>query len=1192
MAIEWTNAQKMAIEAKTRTLVSAAAGSGKTAVLSRRCADRIVKDGCEAAELCVVTFTQAAAMEMRSRIEREVREAAMADPSNKRLEKQSALIGQARIGTLHALCGQLLRENFQNASLDPDFRVFDNDEASLLRLETAADLFVDQYEKNDPQFAAFVADIGAGKDRMLIQRVVEIHETLRGMVDPTAWINQSLERIAESCDKPLRDSFAGQRLLASLSRHFQSLASDARWTLNRLRELKFLTYVQFMTPKAEYVESIADLLARGHYEIACDKFQLLMDDPGRLPSVSKDTPNRDLAKDLVNDIRKRIAEASKFLLFKESEWRKAQTLILPHARVLLRLVEEFAAAYESVKRGRNALDFNDLERLTRRLLLEEDGKTPSSTALRFRRRHKHLLVDEFQDINELQDSLLDLLCGRPGERGPVLFCVGDVKQSIYGFRLADPARFVEKRDLYLSDPSAGQVIDLQSNFRSRGSLLESLNGIFERLFTRETAGVDYDDAQRLIPGAKYPKADNALDQIPVELHLLPDKVILDQDQEPDIELEQASREAMFIAREIRQLVDSKKRVFDHGFYRPIQYRDCVILLRAMKFHAEKFALVLRQMGIPVHNSEGGGYFQATEVRDVLELLRILDNPAQDIPLAAFLRSPMARLDDADAAMASIRTQFPGIPFHAAVRRYSAEMTDALALRLGQILGRIDAWRDLSRVQPVADLIWTLFDDTGYLAFVQGLPSGSRRVANLLNLFDRARQFGAFSRQGLHRFIRFLTDLDEQTEVSQASDLSEAENVVRILSVHKSKGLEYPVVFLPQLGKRFNLQSAEGNILVDRAAGLGLSAVDPELRVRYPSLSLAVVKDNMASQNLAEELRILYVAMTRARERLYLIASETPNKLEQWQSRWSAHVGPIPAGSVQNSSSAIDCMAPAACALSAKELDLISITEHPSEEIVQWIGQFELSPRLAEVPDRFVQAQPLACAPIPDPRAAEMLRILQWEYPHMQYVDLQATAAVTSLVKHDFVDSAPCQLYPPSRLRGDALELVATERGTAVHKFLECLDFSQPVESLPLQLEAMVKSRILTPRQGEVCDMNAIAWMLNEPLGGQMRKYAKELMRELPVIRAVSPARFNRDEETDPRDRVMLRGRVDMLLQTDDGYCLVDYKTDQVDGTELEKRAADYKTQLELYREALEPILKVKIASAALIFLHPRRIVQW
>jgi ATP-dependent helicase/nuclease subunit A len=848
-----------------------------------------------------------------------------------------------------------------------------------------------------------------------------------------------------------------------------------------------------------------------------------------------------------------------------------------------------------------------------------------------------VLVDEYQDINEVQDAILNLVSRECVEGDPAcgpqnLFCVGDVKQSIYRFRLAEPGRFLRRDAKFRSrKPEAGsrksegvggEVIDLQTNFRSRAPLLGVINGVFERLMTRDAADIEYEQSHMLRPGLKYPAGGaECFVGAPVELHILPADVTTeppDDGGEAEEELGRSEREAAFVARRIRQImgIDGGKPMcaIDKGpdgqlAPRAIRFRDIVILLRSMKVRADQYAEVLRSAEIPVSREGGQGYFESMEVRDMRSLLTLLDNQRQDIPMAAVLRSPLSGLADPEDCLARIRLAYDvrEVPFHQAVPRYADERDDELAAALRDFLDKFAGWRDLARQRPLAELIWEIYDQTGYLAFCEGLANGRQRVANLVYLHERARQFGTFSRQGLYRFLKFLDSLEAETDFGQPSVLSEAEDVVRIMSVHHGKGLEFPVVFLPELGKKINLQDCHGPILIDRNVGVGLSAVDEDLRVRYPSLASVLVQDSLRRQSLAEELRVLYVAMTRAREHLILSGTCEEKTWERWRNLWTGRPGKMPAADVLGARTMLDWVGPAA--LMTHGSGAFDITCHSGEEVGQWTGADLKRPALSKQQQKLARLEPLDPVPPRDPVADGIIDRVTRKYPFAALSQLESARSVTGWTKKGreapvgYVAASPDAkalefdrtLAVPGFLLEARQRLSAADIGSATHLVLEHLDWSRSCsgDELAGRINDMICRRLLAPAQARVVDLDAIEWFTSSDLGRWICARDREAVRrEVPFNFTVEPSEIGPGlVAADPLDRPMVRGRIDLLVIEPDGLTLLDYKTDRVAPERLDERIEFYRPQVELYKRALESISGRKVKDVFLVFLHPRRITK-
>lgn len=1271
---KWTPEQRAGIETTGRSLlVSAAAGSGKTAVLSARCA-HLVCDAtppCDVDQLLVVTFTEAAAAEMKGRIEATLRQRLAGQEDDPRLVKQLALVERAHVSTLHGFCSRLLRQNFHLLGLDPGFAVLDGDEGKLLRNEVARELFAERYENDaDGHFGRLVRFYAGGNDEALIPHLLKTHEMLGSLVDPQAWLTKARRRIEEASTGRLEDSEAGRELRQLLAEKLAALkvrCSKATRTVASFEGLG--KYVEYLNELAGTLDDWSERLEKLGLDALAEAVQSHANP--RLPSIKGEIEGKALAKNAIDAVREEMdskGTLAQIARFSRAQWQAGLRAIAPSAGVLLDLVEEFGRRYRRAKDQSRRLDFNDLERFALQILKEgEDGLEPSPVARGYHQQFHHVLVDEYQDINEVQDAILHLVSreclgdkaeGRSQRAetdeadlpdlfsdssfrvpasalAPNLFCVGDVKQSIYRFRLAEPDRFLQRYAQFKQfrpepqerDRVPGEVIDLQANFRSRGPLLQILNEIFLRLMTREAADIEYDESHHLRPGASFPPGDETcFTGAPIELHLLPQEVPPggEEDDEP---LDRSEREAQFVARRIRELMgtDGGRRmsVVERSsagvVSRPIQYRDIVVLLRSMKVKADQYADALRAADIPVFREGGQGYFQSMEVRDMRALLTLLDNPQQDIPLAAVLRSPLAGLPHPEDCLARIRLAYPHdsglIPFHRAVPRYAQEKDDELAAALRDFLKLLQSWRQLARHRPLAELIWEIYNATGYLAFCQGLNNGQQRVANLLELHDRAAQFGSFSRQGLYRFLKFLDSLEAETDFGQPSVLSESADVVRIMSVHHSKGLEFPVVFLPELGKRINLQDCYGAILMDKRAGLALSAVDEEKRIRYPSLASVLVQTSLKRQSLAEELRVLYVAATRAKEHLILSGTASDSQREQWSTRWSGHAGPMPAEDFLSATCMLDWIGPVVSMIGSEAS--FRITEHAPEDVAAWSAADLKRPAFTDLQEKLARLEPLNPPPLADARGEQLIRTLVTPYPHARAARQEAARSVTELTKQDrqapvgYVVAASTEvadrsltfertLATPKCLQ-DRNDLSAADVGSATHLVFQHLDFSRPCsdEDLAAQINMLIDRKLLTAAQAKHVDLGAIQWFIGADVGGRLRENASHLRRELGFYLAVSPDEFDAHadettpgESTSAGDQVMIRGRIDALLvpPAPAPLTLIDYKTDRLAPEKVPARAEFYAPQVQLYRRAIEQITGRTVGDVHLVFLTAQTII--
>ncbi|MGD0463199.1 MAG: helicase-exonuclease AddAB subunit AddA [Tepidisphaeraceae bacterium] len=1219
----WTPQQLAGITTVGHSLlVSAAAGSGKTAVLAERCAHLICQanNPCDVDQLLVVTFTESAAAEMKTRIQQSLRRKMAEHPSD-RIARQIDLAEHAHVSTVHGFCARLLRQNFTLAGIDPEFQILDADEAALLRRDIATELFHSRYETDESgDFPRFIDAYGDGKDEALVEQVVVTHQLLASLTDPDGWIEKSDSDIREAAEKPLAQSTLGRDLLGQIETALASLlrrCDDAKRSLRTLGR-DFFPYVQHLEELSPFFVHLQDVSRREGLDMLISEVADFRAAKPRAPAIRGQPAKKDLAKSLVDSVKNALDEhpLADLLSSTGDQWREGMKLVAPHARAFLSLVRDFAKDYSAAKDADRALDFADLERRTLDILRDGDARRPSALARSLHEQFRHVLVDEYQDINPIQDAILGLVSREcVSDNDANLFCVGDVKQSIFRFRLAEPGRFLRRHERFFAtaDKRRGEVIHLRENFRSRAPLLEAINGVFERLMTRQAAEIEYDESHRLAAGLTFPPpgASASFAGAPIELHFIP-KDPGDAEEvagaEPLQELERVDYEAILLARRIRQLMGQdgsprmhvvKPNAAGEPKPVPIDYGDMVILLRAMQHKADRFADVLRAHDIPVHSEGGTGFFEATEVRDMICLLQILDNQQQDIPLATVLRSPLGGLPNPDDAMAQIRLAYlldpSPIPFHEAVSRYAAEQRDELAAHLNDFLNRLTRWRDQANKRPVAELLWRLYEETGYLAFCGGLEDAQQRVANLLHLHERAGQFGSFLRQSLYRFLRFLENLQEQKDISRPSPVGQAEQVVRIMSIHRSKGLEFPVVLLPDLGKQHNLTDTRGPILVDRRLGLGMSVVDQERLIRYPSLASTLVEQSILRQTMSEELRLLYVAMTRAKEHLILVATCAQTDRQGWISQWTGHVGPLPSDVVQGARRAIDWLGPVAAMTANAPSPIFEIHERPAADVRAWKNPRHQRREFSDRQQRLARLEPLPTDPPVSQSARQLIDRFQTGYAYDFFSRLPAAASVTSLAKgaaDEPRDSGPSLQRKLDLPRFFLEEQVpkATDVGNATHTVLQYFDFGADaqLDDIERQIANLVDRKLLLAAQAKLVDRQAIHWLLQSDVGKLIRANHANLIRELPFALAYEPP--DGPPTADALDQIMIRGRIDLLVPGSPGLSIIDYKTDNVSGPEMDERVEIYSRQMRLYAQAIRKVAHERIAAIHLVFLRPRQIV--
>ena len=1258
---KWTEEQLAAIHYRGgNLLVAAAAGAGKTAVLVERIISYVVdpENPVDVDRLLVLTFTNAAAAEMRARVGRVLAERLDQAPGDRRLQRQMALLNHASIGTIHSFCLELIRQHFYLLGLDPGFRLTGETEAELLQAEVLETLFAQRYESEPPSPFHRLVDCYGGKrdDAALQQLVLEIFKLARSTPRPQAW----LARLARAYALPEDAAFEQLPWCAALKQGLKIALPGLTGLLDTAIRL-----AGSGTGPGAYLDALEDDRAQIKKLVqALDDPQITWDDLaallggvtfGKLKAVRGQAVDPELKKQ-VADLRKEVKAqikkiAATYFSRPSAELNADLRFVAPLAEELGRLTQDFAEAYTRVKRTRGLVDFSDLEHYCLEALAapptdqaettaatDQTGLAalcPSAVAAELRQRYVEVLVDEYQDINPVQEAILNLV-SRQNETAapPNLFLVGDVKQSIYRFRLADPGLFLAKHHHYAAAPGAqGRRIELTKNFRSRRGVVAAVNYLFRQLMTPVVGELDYDPAAELAYGAGYPPAppEGLPDPETVELYLcgefFADEAAANGDDfsetaaalgEPDPEdleiLNTAQLEARLIAARIQELVGSAREnsagwpVYDPGrqAYRALDYRDIAVLLRSPAGWAQIFIDEFRALGVPAYAETSGGYFEATEVETMLSLLRVIDNPRQDIPLAGVLRSPLVGLDAEDLAQIRLR-QRQGDFYEALC--LAAEAGDPLAAKLAVFLERLDQWRDAAAQGELAGLLWRLYRDTGFYNYVGGLPGGAQRQANLRALLERTRQYEATGFRGLFLFLRYIERMQEtRRDLGTAKILPEQANVVRLMSIHKSKGLEYPVVFIAGLGRNFNRRDLYQPVLLHKDLGLGLQYVDPELRITYPTVAKTALRHKLKMEALAEELRVLYVAMTRAKEKLILVGSVTriKTKISQWGRSLASASEVLPDSDLAAASCFLDWIMTAV----ARHRDGFMLSEtvlsdyrptpaiagDPSRWRLVFDDAVETVPKTeAAEPDLWPQVQRLAELEPSDAWEALVNQRLTWRYPYQALVGYSAKTTVTEL-KRRFsqiaeTDGAP-QPNPglsfdqrPRFLR-ETTGLNAAEAGSALHLVMQNLDLRQVdnLAEINRQIAGMLARELLTPEQAQAAPARKILDFWQSPLGQRVRQ-GKKIYREKPFTLALPAGKIYSELVGAALETVLVQGVIDCLVEEGDGFLLLDYKTDRFAPARLEAVIDGYRSQLALYAGAVERIYGKKVKESYLYFIN-------
>ncbi len=1261
MGMKFTPEQQRVIELhNSNILVSAAAGSGKTAVLVERII-RMICDGEHPADidrLLIVTFTNAAAAEMRERIAAGITARLETDPGNEHIQKQSALLHNAQITTIDSFSLFLIRNHFNEIGLDPDFRVADEGEIKLLQQEVLAQLLEDAYAgqfvpEAPEQFHACVEYFcPGGRESVLEQHILNLSRYAGSFPWPAEWLEERKNDYAAGDMEALVHSDYGQYLTERVNRTVEGCLEKLR-EVKRLCELPDGPYMYGELTEAE-IEQLERLTSCKDLEEQAAKVPTVTF--GRLPSKkddSVDPAKRELAKAIRNSVKDTLSDLS------ESYFKTPLELAVEQGkacreplRILLDLVLEFDRRLLAAKQERHLIDFSDMEHYALQILLkrekvEETGSigtdraktkyriVPSDVAMEYRQYFQEILIDEYQDSNLVQEYLLSAISGE-AEGHYNRFMVGDVKQSIYKFRLARPELFLEKYDIYQETGDLCRI-DLAKNFRSRIQVVDAVNDVFSRIMSREIGGIAYDDKAALYPGAVYPAQEDPAYGSELLLIRKPEKgereesgigeqhaegagVLVDYDNVRQLE-------ALAIAARIKQLKGSLQVMEKSaGELRPVRYSDMVILLRTTSGWDEEFKKILEQQGIPVYITSKTGYFGALEVQELLQFLRVLDNPRQDIPLFGVMQSVFGGFTQEE--IAQIRSGGEGhsrkrMTLYEALKEVaqsgrtveegeeisageSAGEEAELSQKADTFLQRIGHYRDLTPFTSIRDLLQRILDDYDYLNYVTALPAGSKRRANVEMLLTKASAFEKTSYFGLFHFIRYMEQLEKyDVDYGEADTLDENADVVRIMSIHKSKGLEFPVVFVSGLSKRFNMQDANQSLIVDMDLGVAVDYVDSVRRIKNKTLRRTVLSAKMKEDNLAEELRVLYVALTRAREKLILTAV-LDKADEKWELAQMTGQERLTYLDFCEAGSYMDFLLPI-----LPQTGIAVKTLRTEDLAVE-----ELREQL-RMGDRREQLRLIACGETtltgdPEENERKLMYLRErfaYQYPHPGLQKLYTKTTVSELkiaamaekdeaAFHTFEEKEVVPYIPGFRREQEKVS--GAVRGNAFHRTMELLDFTYlftesglftgcpnnyeeyrrglDKNRLQNRLEEFLQretiSLRLTEEYAKAVSLPKILNFLEQELAYRMWRAQEQglLYREQPFVLGIDAKRL--DPDLPKGEKVLIQGIIDVFFIEDGEIVLLDYKTDVIDS--LEALWNRYNVQIQYYEEALTKLMQMPV----------------
>lgn len=1282
MGVSWTTEQQQVIDLRNRNiLVSAAAGSGKTAVLVERIV-KIITDKNHPVDidhLLIVTFTNAAAAEMRERIGNAIEKALDEQPGDEHLLRQLTLIHNAQITTIDSFCLYVVRNHFHEIDLEPNFRIGDEGELKLLREDVLGRVLEQNYEEPSEAFSDFVEGYASGRtDAALNEMILQLYEFSRSYPWPEKW----LDSFVGAYSIETREELDRAEWLAPLTENICFVLKDCEQLLKQALAITQQDDGPDMYEKAvqsdlEKYEGLSRLtsfceLSGALSDIKYDRLASsrgFEGDPDKLELVKS---LREQAKDVVKKLCRQYFFCSPEMMIEQLERTE------PMLEEVVRLTKQFADEFAAAKRRKNLVDFHDVEHFALQILVDEETEKAKKTAEEFRDTFEEIMIDEYQDSNEVQETLLRSISRE--ERGENnIFMVGDVKQSIYRFRLARPELFMKKYDSYSLEESTTQRIDLHKNFRSREEVLTCTNDIFYKIMARSLGNVEYDAEAALYPGASYPaiemkktagKEETAEEQTKQSIaDFTPEILLADSNDEllEDTEFsDKKTLEAKIVAEEIRHLMKTQP-VTDKatGELRAARYSDIVILLRSLSGWADSLVEVLNGNGIPAHTVSSTGYFSTVEVQTVLSMLRLLDNPRQDIPMAAVLRSPMAGLTDEELAV--LRLEDGSVPFHEAVLELAEglyeedgqkEISDSEAdseadqkqgrnadgkkeddiettahRKLLKFYKKYRQLRQLVPDTPIHELIEIILRETGYGHYVAAMPAGSRRTANLNMLLEKAAAYEKTSYKGLFHFVRYIDELQKyDVDFGEADMVGENEDVVRIMSIHKSKGLEFPIVIVSGMGKNFNKQDTRSKMVLHPELGIGLDYMDGKKRIKSPTIAKKAIAKQIELENLGEELRVLYVALTRAKEKLILTGTlkDAAEKLEFYRQQANlskAADRPLSYLTREGASGYLDWILPAVLSYGDKyPVRIVEAAELVLDEVENQLEQNEdLTERIEEIEaadtqlvgqlkQRFSQRYPYQ---------VDVLRKNKYSVSELKHramrerFEAEQEETVPAFLEEPVTPTIPLFIQREESVEQETANRGAL-RGTAVHRVMECYDFASE-KSVQEQMEAMEKEEKITADMRALVKEQTVADFVSSETGKRMALAQRggALYREKPFVmgfteeelenygfgagaqmieneaqtenaqQEIMSENVSQENHMHEEDLTLIQGIIDVFWIEDDGITVLDYKTDRVDtAQELIDR---YATQLKLYADALERVFATRKLKVKEILIYSFRL---
>ena len=1180
--VNWTKEQKEAIYEKgSNILVAAAAGSGKTAVLVERMINKIIVDKIDIDRLLVVTFTNAAASEMRERVLDAIYKKLEENLEDENLQRQITLLNKASICTIDSFCLEIVRNNFYELdNLSPNFRIADTTEIELLKQEVMEDIFENKYEEENENFIKLINTYTSYRDDSpLKELILKVYSYIQSNPFPEKWLTEKIEMF--NLSNKLEDDFSttpwGKELLNEVEDELidsiASLEAISKKMYGEPELEKFWQTIRNDMDKLQELKNNLDSWDKAYQINQTLKFVTW-------PRQKVESQMKDYAKQIRDDVKKKLSKVlDKILIYDSKQANQDIYDMYETLQKLKDMILEFDQEFSKRKREKNIVDFNDIEHLALHVLLkEENGKIkPSEVAKRYQEKYVEIAIDEYQDSNLVQEYILNSV-----SKGNNIFMVGDVKQSIYKFRQAMPELFLDKYRKYKNKEDKQKKDDLKiqlfKNFRSRDNILQFTNLIFQNIMSSNLGDIEYNQEEYLNLGADYPATKQDLK---TEINIIDLSEEQETEELPDSEeieerIEDIELEARFVANRMKELIDEKFQVWDRKEeqYRDITYKDIVVLLRSTSNSAPIYEQEILSLDMPVFSDSSQEYLESIEIQTILSLLKVIDNPMQDIPLVTVLRSYIGKFTDDELVQIRLSDKYDN--FYTCMQKAIIDVEKELKKKIVTFFDYLSKWRKEQEYLALDELIWKIYRDTGFYNYVGLMPNGELRQANLKMLFQKAKQYESTNFKGLYNFINFIDKLRLSSgDLGSAKLIGEDDNVIRIMSIHKSKGLEFPVVFLSNAGKQFNLMDLNESVLLHQEMGIGAKYIDYDKQIQYDTLSKAAIKNKILMETLSEEMRILYVALTRAKEKLIITGikkdyqKDSEKMLEQVErySKCNEKITPI---LVKKYKKYLDWILLVYYYEKDKTKEMINLKRYKKQDLLMGLKRQEkeninVTEILEEKEFDYNQIQKIE-------------KILNYSYPNQLATIIPTKTSVTNIkqMQQEEVYESKIELPKPEFLKEEKEEkLTGVQKGTLIHLCLQKLDEKkdydlQKIKELISELE---QKQIITSKEAESINPFQILEFTKSEIWKEVRN-AKEVYREKPFYINI-PAKEIYEEEIE--ESILVQGIIDLyFIDKQNNLILVDYKTDYVEKGKENELISKYRKQLDIYQEALEQAYNKKV----------------